>query len=133
MSEGICRECGEDLDDRCQCSLCEGNARAEYVEQLQIKDDAWLEQNNEHARKDAEITRLKIELEVMESCAQPQGPGLCGHPAEYSYSPDGKGKRILCLQCQKEKAEGSLTRIVDELQAMMGQRDFYASKAPFRY
>lgn len=61
MSEGICRECGDDLDDRCQCSACEGAARAEYAEQLQIKDDAWLEQNNEHARKDAENARLREE------------------------------------------------------------------------
>lgn len=49
------------------------------------------------------IRLLKIDVEVAESCAR-FSAAPCGHPGEYSYTPDGKGIKILCMQCQKERA-----------------------------
>ena len=71
--------------------------------------------------------RLKIDLEVMESCARPQGPGLCGHPAEYAYTPDGKGKQILCMQCRAEKAEARASKYETALKGIADSFDACSS------
>lgn len=50
------------------------------------------------------IERLKISLSVAESALR-YSESPCGHSSRYAYSPDGKGKKILCMQCRAEKAE----------------------------
>jgi hypothetical protein len=100
MGEGICRECGDDLDDNCQCSACELTAREEYTEQLRSKDAAWRESNKE-------IERLKAQLE--------------NDTKTINIFADSEKK----AKARAEVLEENLNRHVESMTKMIGQRDIY--------
>ena len=73
--------------------------------------------NSAVAEKDNEIERLKAELheakdwqETRKRLDATTSP-FCEHNQQYSWSPDGKGKQIICLRCQNDSLKSRLSKL----------------------
>jgi hypothetical protein len=56
--------------------------------------------------KDAKILSLQ-------AAARPGSPLPCGHAQHFGWSPDGEGKKIICLLCNKDRLEEKANRNED--------------------
>lgn len=58
-----------------------------------------------------EIKKLRADRDAWEACVREAAASKspCGHSAQYAYTPDGKGKVILCYACKLAAAEAALT------------------------